>query len=112
MKSPGRNRPLVFRATLALLLGLLVSSTLLGLMLVQSDGTEPRGVCAFVSGDAGLLPLDPNEGGTYSYSCEPNAPLAVFYVLVPGTGLSVLFYFLAGLVMAGWRRVSEQRMHL
>lgn len=92
-----------------MLLGLVAGVLVLGLMLVGSDGTEPRGVCEFVSGDAGLLPLDPNEGGTQSYSCDLNLSLAAFYILIPGMALSVLFYFSAGLLLSAWRPLAKHR---
>lgn len=109
MKGHGRISFLALRLGLPLVLGLVASAILLGLMLAGSDGTEPRGVCEFVSGDAGLLPLNPNEGGTYSYSCDPNLSLAVFYILVAGMALSVLFWILAGLFLPRWRPAAKQR---
>lgn len=49
------------------------------LILAGSDGTEPRGLCTFVEGSNGLLPFNPNAGGTHPYSCDVNwHPLAVF----------------------------------
>lgn len=84
---------LALRLGLPVVLGLITSAIVFGSILVGSDGTEPRGICEFVGGDAGLLPLDPNKGGTYSYSCNLNIPLAAFYIFVIGAGLSVLFYF-------------------
>ncbi len=111
MKSLGRNNSLALRASLSLLLGLIAGVLVLGLMLVGSDGTEPRGICEFVGGDAGLLPLDPNEGGTHSYSCDLNLSLAAFYILIPGMALSVLFYFSTGLFLSAWRPLAEYRSH-
>ena len=83
-----------------LVLGLISGAIVLGLILVGSDGTEPRGICEFVGGDTGLLPLDPNKGGTYSYSCNINISLTAFYILVLGAGLSVFIYFVPKLFMA------------
>lgn len=51
------------------------------LILVQSDGTEPRGLCEFVAGSQGLLPLNPNAGGTHPYSCDLNWLRSAFYVV-------------------------------
>lgn len=67
---------------------------MLGAILVGSDGTEPRGVCSFVAGDGGLFPLDPNLGGTLSYSCDPDFPLVTFYVTLVGLALSIPVYFI------------------
>lgn len=73
---------------------------MLGLILGASDGTEPRGVCAFVAGDAGLLPLNPNEGGTHAYSCDPNVTLAAMYVALPGMILAILVHFMPRLFLS------------
>lgn len=48
---------------------------------IPSNGTEPRDACTYVVGTNGLIPLNPNEGGTVSYSCDPNFGIIVFYIL-------------------------------
>ena len=93
VKSRGKINVLALRMSLSLAVGLVASALMLGLVLMGSDGTEPRGICKFVGGDAGVLPLNPNKGGTYSYSCDLNMALAALYILVPGMALSVLVYF-------------------
>lgn len=85
---------------LSLAVGLLLSGIMLGFILAASDGTEPRGVCAFVAGDAGLLPLNPNEGGTHAYSCDPNVSLAAMYIAIPGMALAVLVHFIPRLLLS------------
>lgn len=75
--------------------GLLAGVLVLGLVLAGSDGTEPRGICDFVAGTGGLLPVDPNTGGSQGYSCNPNMGLAAFYSLGFGAMLSVA-------LAAGW----------
>ena len=70
-----------YPALLAVSVSALMALVPLVLILVGSNGTEPRGICRFVEGSAGLLPLDPNAGGTHSYSCNLNWPqVAVFTV--------------------------------
>ena len=65
MKSLGKiNRWKIYRDLLiSIILGLTASTAMLLSILIPSDGTEPRDICHFVVGDAGLLPLNPNEGG-------------------------------------------------
>lgn len=109
MKNPGRIRHHFLWPGFSLALGLTVGVLVLGLMLTGSDGTEPRGVCTFVRGDAGHLSFDPNEGGTYSYSCDLNMTLAAFYILVPGSGLAVLFYLAARIFRFSRSSNTEQR---
>lgn len=91
---------LAMRLGLPLGLGLVSSAIMLGLIIIGSDGTEPRGICEFVGGDGGLLPLNPNKGGTYSYSCDLNISLAAFYISVLGAGLSVFVHFIIRLFPA------------
>lgn len=91
---------LAVRLGLPLVFGLVSGAIMLGLIIVGSDGTEPRGICEFVGGDGGFLPLNPNKGGTYSYSCDLNMPLAAFYILAIGVGLSVFVHFIIRLFPA------------
>ena len=93
MKRRGTISLLALKLGLPLVLGLLSSAIMLGLILAGSDGTEPRGLCEFVGGDKGFFPLNPNKGGTYTYSCDLNISLTTFYILVLGAGLSVFIYF-------------------
>lgn len=93
MKNLGRISVLAVRLSLSLALGIVFSAVLLGFMLVGSDGTEPRGICVFVNGDNGLLPLNPNNGGTHYYSCDLNISLTAFYVLVTGIMLAILIFY-------------------
>ena len=100
MKRRGTISFLALRLGLPLVLGMISSAVMLGLIIAGSDGTEPRGICEFVGGDSGLLPLNPNKGGTYSYSCDLNISLTAFYILGPGAGLSVFIYFVPKLFLA------------
>lgn len=99
----------------SLVVGFLLSTVVLGLIFAGSDGTEPRGICEFVDGAGGFLPLNPNEGGTRSYSCSVNMTLAAFYIGTLGVLLSV-FVFYGGMVFnwvgsiyAGLRASKSQR---
>lgn len=57
-----------------------------------SGGLVPRGICHFVVGTGGLLPLNPNEGGTVVYSCNPDWPLVTFYILIVAIPLAILLF--------------------
>lgn len=96
----GMISSLAVRLGMPLVLGLVSSAIMLGLIIVGSDGTEPRGICEFVGGDGGFLPLNPNKGGSYSYSCDLNISLAAFYISVIGVGLSVFVHFIIRLFPA------------
>lgn len=85
---------------------------ILGTILIPTDGTEPRGVCVFVDGDEGLLPLNPNTDDTYVYSCDLNWELGVFYVSVFGSQATVALFVLVILVhgiVSATRRRSRSR---
>lgn len=102
VKNHGTIFDLSLRLILPFGLGFVLSALMLGLVLAGSDGAEPRGVCMFVAGDGGLLPLDPNTGGTYAYSCNLNVPLAALYVSLPGLFFSLFLFHLPGaLAFAG-----------
>ena len=93
-----------------LVLGLISSAIILGLIIAGSDGTEPRGLCEFVGGDKGFLPLNPNKGGTYTYSCDLNISLTTFYILVLGAGLSVFIYFVPKLFLVVFYPFTNPRI--
>ena len=95
VKNHGRTIRCGLRLVLPFGLGFLLGCVMLGLVLTASDGTEPRGVCMFVAGDSGFLPLDANSGGTNVYSCNLNVRLAVLYVALPGIVFTVLLLYLS-----------------
>jgi len=64
-------------------------------MLLPSGGTESRGVCDFVEGTRGLLPLNPNEGGSVVYSCDPNFGLLSWYVFMPAVIVASVWFLVA-----------------
>lgn len=97
MKSRGKIEFRLGWLGASLAVGLLLSTAMLGLILAGSDGTEPRGICRFVDGDSGFLPLNPNEGGTRSYSCNVNMTPATFYIGTLGV-LFAVFVFYGGMV--------------
>ncbi len=76
---------LVFSAC-SLFLGVVILATIL----LPTGGTEPRGICDFVEGTGGLLPLNPDDGGDYSYSCNPDWSLTLFYIFGFGAPVSVI----------------------
>lgn len=73
-----------------MLIGLLVGVTGFLSIFLGTDGTRPAGVCTFLEGEGGLLPLNPNEGGSIAYSCTPNWSLLLFYGITPGVGLALM----------------------
>jgi len=73
---------------LALVCSVAIAAIPVFLILAGSDGTEPRGLCEFVTGSNGLLALNPNSGGTVQYSCDLNWTQFASYVLP----LSILLY--------------------
>ena len=93
------RRTILIRLLAALLLGQAASASFIASVMIDTGGTEPRGACAYVEGNAGLLALDPNPRGTVHYSCNPNLALLAFYVvilgIVPGFALFVLWHLLA-----------------
>lgn len=111
MRSRGKINGRLAWLGLSLATGLLLSTAMLGLILAGSDGTEPRGICKFVAGDDGFLPLNPNEGGTHSYSCNVNITLATFYIGMLGVLFSV-FVFYGGMVFIWFKSIySGLRAH-
>ena len=64
VKQRRRYNPITIEFAVSLAVGLVASLAFLLSMLIPSGGTEPRAVCDFVEGTRGLLPLNPNEGGT------------------------------------------------
>lgn len=96
MKNRGRTIRLGLRLVLPFGLGFLLSCVILALIVTGSEGTEPRGVCTFVAGDSGLLPLDPNDGGAHEYSCSVDLGLAVFYIFSMGMVISAVFFLVPG----------------
>ena len=78
---------------ISIVLGLAISTAILLSILIPSGGTEPRGICDFVLNDAGLLPLNPNEGGTYKYSCNPKIVLMLFYIVGPALVILSIAFF-------------------
>ena len=76
-----------------MILGLTVGTAMLLSILIPSGGTEPRGICDFVLNDAGLLPLNPNEGGTYKYSCNPKIFLMLLYIIGPALVIFSISFF-------------------
>ncbi|CCQ74811.1 protein of unknown function [Magnetospira sp. QH-2] len=78
----------------SLVTGFGLSVLMLLSILMSSDGTEPRGICEFVKGDAGISAFNPNEGGKNDYSCIPNFLLITFYIMPFGVVFSGMFYIL------------------
>ncbi len=76
-----KTRRAVYILVFALACSLALAAFPVALILAQSDGTEPRGLCEFVAGSQGLLPLNPNAGGTHPYSCDLNWLRSAFYVV-------------------------------
>jgi hypothetical protein len=72
------------------------------LILAGSDGTEPRGLCEFVTGSNGLLALNPNSGGTVQYSCDLNWTQFASYILPP----AILLLYPAWRIV---RRITRRR---
>ena len=95
---------------MSLLLGLISGAVMLGLILVGSDGTEPRAICEFVNGGNGFLPLNPNKGGIYSYSCNLNISLATFYILSFGAIVSVFIYYASTLLLVVFYPFTKLRI--
>lgn len=93
MKGRGKINARLAWLGISLAVGVLLSVAVLGRILAGSDGTEPWVICRFVAGDDGLLPLDPNEGGTRSYSCNVNITLATFYIGALGVLFSVFVFY-------------------
>ena len=83
-------------------IGILLSAITFGSILVGSNGLEPNGVCDFVEGSDGLLPLNPNLGGTIIYSCDPNWGPLVFRVFILGLVISMFL----GVFWIAFRRIS------
>ena len=81
----------LFKASFALItLTAICGTVVLSSIFLPSDGTEPRDVCIVVEGTQGLLPINPNEGGTIVYSCDIKWDLALFYIAIFGFPLSIL----------------------
>jgi hypothetical protein len=93
------TRTNLLRLLAALLLGQAVSASFIVSVMIDTGGTEPRGACASVEGNAGLLPLDPNPRGTVHYSCDPHLALLAFYIVIlgmpPGFAIFILWWILA-----------------
>jgi hypothetical protein len=93
------RRTILTRLLAALLLGQATSASFIASVMIDTGGTEPRGACAYVEGNAGLLALDPNPRGTVHYSCDPNVALLTFYVVIlgilPGFALFLLWHVVA-----------------
>jgi hypothetical protein len=83
----------LFKATLSLIiLSMTCGIIVLSAILVPSEGTEPRDICILVEGTQGLLPINPNEGGSIVYSCDINWDLALFYIAVFGFPLGLVSF--------------------
>lgn len=92
MKQRRRYNPITIELAVSLAVGLVASLAFLLSMLLPSGGTEPRGVCDFVQGTGGLLPLNPNEGGTIVYSCNPNFGLLFWYISMPAVIVASVWF--------------------
>jgi len=75
--------------------GVFLGCILIVTILIQSDGLEPSGICQIVSGTEGLLPLNPNEGGTQIYSCNPDFLSGFLYACFAGIIFTPLIMLLA-----------------
>lgn len=88
------------RLAVAAVVGFVVSTGGLLSILIPSDGTQPRNACNFVLGHGGLLPFNPNSGGTVVYSCNPNWKYVTFFIAYIGVPISIMVWILLTL---GWR---------
>ncbi|WP_341896414.1 hypothetical protein [Ferrovibrio terrae] len=75
--------PWPLRLLVSVGLGAILPLVFFGSILIQTEGHEPRGLCAAVEGDGGTLPLQMNAGGRIGYTCDFNWDLASFYVVPP-----------------------------
>lgn len=78
---------------LSLAIGVATGFFLLVWTMSSSDWTRPAGVCDFVVGTGGLLPLNPNEGGTV-YSCNPDLIQMLVHLLLPAPFFAGLAFIL------------------
>lgn len=92
VKQRRRHNPITIEFAVSMAVGLVASLALLLSMLLPSGGTEPRGICDFVEGTQGLLPLNPNEGGSVVYSCDPNFVLLLWYIFMPAVIVASVWF--------------------
>lgn len=86
--------PAVRSIATSLLIGTAASLAIFFSILIDTDGTFPRDVCEFLPGADGLLPLNPNSGGSVDYSCNPNIAVSAFYIGLPAIFLALVFHLL------------------
>lgn len=92
IKQRRRFNPITIEFGVSLTIGLAASLFLLASEMIYSDWTRPNGICDFVEGTGGLLPLNPNAGGTVVYSCDPDLALLFWHLFIPAAVVaSVLF---------------------
>ena len=117
MKSFGKkNRRKICRDLLiSIILGLTIGTAMLLSILISSNGIFPHDVCHFVENDAGLLPINPNEGGTQKFSCNPQLVPTLFYIFYPAliifTALFVLIQLLRLVLNVLRRRTKIAHRH-
>lgn len=73
----------------------LLGCVLVAVILAESKGLEPSGVCDIVNGNDGLLPLNPNEGGVTQYSCDPDFILGFMYACLAAVIITPLLMLIA-----------------
>lgn len=98
----------LLKATVQLaVLSTICGVVVLGSIIIPSDWTEPRDICIFVEGTGGLLPVNPNEGGSIVYSCDVNWRLASFYIAVFGLPLGLVCF----VILCAARALVQRRRH-
>lgn len=69
-----------------------------------------RELCDYVSGASGMLPINPNEGGTTAYSCNLKPRLTGLYVFYYAVFWSPVMLALSVPVIAGGACIAH-RLH-
>ena len=93
---------LLGRLGVSLLVGTAIPVTLIGILLLRSQGNEPQGMCTRVQGREGTLPIDMSRGGDVPYTCDLNWDYVFFNLGLPAVGFAILAF-----AVLGWLRRAD-----